>query len=235
MLTGGGAQNASSKGGFGHLKAASANVLRAVLHGVLPIQHPGLRRCVGPNVCSRLAADPRSCSAASPRRPHCDIRWARVLTPNQIVDWKNQLRERAASVFGAESTAVPTVDLKELHAEIGQLALANDFFSGAFDALFRAAPNRFKGRRPEPHPLPTAHSHLDQPTTVADRQPEITTALRSKFMTNGGAKSLTSSRRAYIAAHLSWSADLHRWAPAYRAACPEVDPTGVLPLIADCR
>ena len=47
--------------------------------------------------------------------------------PNQIVDWKNQLLERAASVFGAESTTQPVVDLKELHAKIGQLALENDF------------------------------------------------------------------------------------------------------------
>ena len=51
--------------------------------------------------------------------------------PNQIVDWKNQLLERAASVFGAESAAPPTVDLKELHGKIGQLALENDFLAGA--------------------------------------------------------------------------------------------------------
>ncbi len=51
--------------------------------------------------------------------------------PNQITDWKNQLLERAASVFGAESAAPPTVDLKELHAKIGQLALENDFLAGA--------------------------------------------------------------------------------------------------------
>ena len=50
---------------------------------------------------------------------------------NQILDWKNQLLERAASVFGAESAAPPTVDLKELHAKIGQLALENDFLAGA--------------------------------------------------------------------------------------------------------
>ena len=49
---------------------------------------------------------------------------------NQIVDWKNQLLERAASVFGGEAAA-PTVDLKELHAKIGQLALENDFLAGA--------------------------------------------------------------------------------------------------------
>ncbi len=51
---------------------------------------------------------------------------------NQIVDWKNQLLERAAGVFGSESsTAAPVVDLKELHAKIGQLALENDFLAGA--------------------------------------------------------------------------------------------------------
>ena len=50
---------------------------------------------------------------------------------NQIVDWKNQLLERAASVFGSESSAEPTVDLKDLHAKISQLALENDFLSGA--------------------------------------------------------------------------------------------------------
>ena len=32
--------------------------------------------------------------------------------PNQITDWKNQLPERAAGVFGAESTSEPKIDLK---------------------------------------------------------------------------------------------------------------------------
>jgi transposase len=50
---------------------------------------------------------------------------------NQIVDWKNHLLERVASVFGAEVAPAPTVDLKELHAKIGQLLLENDFLSGA--------------------------------------------------------------------------------------------------------
>ncbi len=39
--------------------------------------------------------------------------------------------ERAASVFGAEVLNEPAVDLKSLHAKIGQLALENDFLSGA--------------------------------------------------------------------------------------------------------
>jgi transposase len=55
---------------------------------------------------------------------------------NQINDWKNQLLERAASVFGAEaSNAPPAVDLKELHAKIGQLALENDFLAGALNKV----------------------------------------------------------------------------------------------------
>ena len=55
---------------------------------------------------------------------------------NQINDWKNQLLERAASVFGGEApNARPAVDLKELHAKIGQLALENDFLAGALDKV----------------------------------------------------------------------------------------------------
>lgn len=53
--------------------------------------------------------------------------------PNQVNDWKNQLLQRAASVFGAEATAAPAVDLRDLHAKIGQLALENDFLAGALD------------------------------------------------------------------------------------------------------
>jgi transposase len=47
--------------------------------------------------------------------------------PNQITDWKGQLLERAASVFGSgEAVVEPKVDVKELHAKIGQLTLEND-------------------------------------------------------------------------------------------------------------
>jgi transposase-like protein len=53
--------------------------------------------------------------------------------PNQITEWKRLLQERAADVFGAASVSSvePAVDLKTLHAKIGQLALENDFLSGA--------------------------------------------------------------------------------------------------------
>lgn len=53
--------------------------------------------------------------------------------PNQITQWKTQLLERAALAFGetgAAAGAAP-VDLKTLHAKIGQLALENDFLEGA--------------------------------------------------------------------------------------------------------
>jgi len=50
--------------------------------------------------------------------------------PNQITDWKNQLLKGAANVFGAE-TAESTIDLKDLHAKIGQQSSEIDFLSGA--------------------------------------------------------------------------------------------------------
>ena len=53
--------------------------------------------------------------------------------PNQITTWKTQLLDGAAGVFGRDKTeaAAPAVDLKALHAKIGELALENDFLSGA--------------------------------------------------------------------------------------------------------
>lgn len=52
------------------------------------------------------------------------------LHPTQINDWKRQLLDRAADVFGS-GTAPEPVDLAPLHAKIGQLALENDFLEGA--------------------------------------------------------------------------------------------------------
>lgn len=49
---------------------------------------------------------------------------------NQITDWKNQLLANAAIALGAGKTE-PEVNLKDLHAKIGQLALENDFLEGA--------------------------------------------------------------------------------------------------------
>ena len=54
--------------------------------------------------------------------------------PNQITAWKAQLLEGAAGVFGSDSAAKEAtlaIDLKTLHAKIGELTLENDFLAGA--------------------------------------------------------------------------------------------------------
>lgn len=49
---------------------------------------------------------------------------------NQIIEWKKHLLAEAASVFGASPIAEP-IDLKPLHAKMGQLTLENDFLETA--------------------------------------------------------------------------------------------------------
>lgn len=50
----------------------------------------------------------------------------------QITQWRAQLLESAADIFGAEARpAEPEIDVKTLHAKIGELTLTNDFLSGA--------------------------------------------------------------------------------------------------------
>lgn len=53
--------------------------------------------------------------------------------PNQITTWKSQLLEGAADIFGQDKThpKEASIDLKGLHAKIGELTLENDFLSGA--------------------------------------------------------------------------------------------------------
>jgi transposase-like protein len=53
--------------------------------------------------------------------------------PNQITSWKAQLEGAASAVFGPGGTAPtePAVDVKSLHAKIGELTLENDFLEGA--------------------------------------------------------------------------------------------------------
>ena len=62
--------------------------------------------------------------------------------PNQITTWKNQLLERAGDVFAGGERAEPAVDVKALHAKIGQLTLENDFLSGALDRVPRLSAKR---------------------------------------------------------------------------------------------
>jgi transposase-like protein len=51
---------------------------------------------------------------------------------NQITAWKAQLLEGAAGLFGdGTAEATPAVDIKELHAKMGELMLEKDFLAGA--------------------------------------------------------------------------------------------------------
>jgi transposase-like protein len=52
------------------------------------------------------------------------------LHANQITEWKRQLLERAAAVFGGVDPPKPA-DLQPLHAKIAQLTLENDFLERA--------------------------------------------------------------------------------------------------------
>ena len=63
--------------------------------------------------------------------------------PNQITAWKAQLAAWAIGVFGSGpvgNPGAPAVELKVLHAKIGELTLENDFLSGALSkaGLLRA-------------------------------------------------------------------------------------------------
>lgn len=54
--------------------------------------------------------------------------------PNQIKLWRDQLLKGASDVFERETKASdpsPRIDIKTLHAKIGELTLENDFLSGA--------------------------------------------------------------------------------------------------------
>ena len=60
------------------------------------------------------------------------------LYPNQITTWRSQLLEGAAGVFGLDSAteaAEPAIDVKTLHAKIGELTLVNDFLASALGPI----------------------------------------------------------------------------------------------------
>jgi transposase len=48
--------------------------------------------------------------------------------PNQITAWKSQLEGSASEVFGlgGATPTIPAIDVKSLHAKIGELTLEND-------------------------------------------------------------------------------------------------------------
>ena len=55
---------------------------------------------------------------------------------SQITTWKEQLQEGAVDVFEAGASSKPSapqIDIKSLHAKIGELTLENDFLEGALN------------------------------------------------------------------------------------------------------
>ena len=53
--------------------------------------------------------------------------------PKQIKQWRDQLLEGVTGIFGeaGKAEAAPVIDVKSLHAKIGELTLENGFLSGA--------------------------------------------------------------------------------------------------------
>jgi transposase-like protein len=51
--------------------------------------------------------------------------------PNQVSQWKFQLLEHSSEAFGGSQAKESEVDVKTLHAKIGQLTLENDFLGRA--------------------------------------------------------------------------------------------------------
>jgi transposase len=54
--------------------------------------------------------------------------------PNQITEWKRLLMERASEVFDKGKPS-KELNVKELHAKIGELAMENDFLSVALGRI----------------------------------------------------------------------------------------------------
>jgi transposase-like protein len=61
---------------------------------------------------------------------------------SQILAWKQQLQARAAEVFAREGKGEPGPSVKDMQAKIGQLALENDFLSGALGRIGDASAKR---------------------------------------------------------------------------------------------
>jgi transposase len=80
--------------------------------------------------------------------------------PNQITTWKAQLEGRASDIFGSGSTApsTPAVDVKSLHAKIGELTLENDYGD---------AGGRREGLENEAERLGTPTRIIDHPLAIA--------------------------------------------------------------------
>ena len=93
--------------------------------------------------------------------------------PSQITAWKTQLVEGAAGLFGAGlsgKSSEPEVDLKTLHAKIGELTLGNDPRSGRGQAFYQLRSAR-PGIRAQGDDRPRPQAAADPPGDNAGDQP----------------------------------------------------------------
>jgi hypothetical protein len=105
------------------------------LEGLGPRIQPGFdsgeeARCTSSSLYLFIVALWMSCHAKRPlSRSYAHTeKIGRVVHLNQITSWKAQLESGAADVFapGGGSAAQPAIDVKSLHAKIGELTLEND-------------------------------------------------------------------------------------------------------------
>ncbi len=77
---------------------------------------------------------------------------------NQITTWRSQLLEGAADVFGDEAKSDPAtvVDVKSLHAKIGELTLTNDPSKGLRGPTGATVPFAISGALGKAGLLPSA-------------------------------------------------------------------------------
>jgi transposase-like protein len=70
-------------------------------------------------------------AALREEQPIADLAQRFDVHPNQITQWKALLLERSADVFDRRPCREPPVDVKTLHAKIGQLTLEKDLLENA--------------------------------------------------------------------------------------------------------
>jgi transposase len=63
--------------------------------------------------------------------------------PNQIAEWKKQLLEHAADIFGRDRKIEQGPNVKDLYAKIGQLSKENDFLSVALGRIGEQLQRRY--------------------------------------------------------------------------------------------
>jgi len=91
----------------------------------------GIRRNLSPDFKAKVAL-----AALKGDKTVSDLASLYQVHPNQISQWKKQLLDHAATVFGKTDTTVSDeVEVKELRAKIGQLTMENDFLSRGLSRL----------------------------------------------------------------------------------------------------